>query len=134
MSTRIFFDGGKRPGGGITFGFVVKNDKDEIVHSWGGSKKNSKLTTNDAEYHGLLAALDYAVREKIRTRSILGDSLLVISQMNGKYKVKAKNLKEHHTVANMYVAQFDSITFTWTRRENNSHADAVCRDQRSDKD
>ena len=51
-----------------------------------------KQTNNYAEYMGLIIGLEEAVRLKIIKLIVKGDSLLVIKQMKGEYKVKSPNI------------------------------------------
>lgn len=51
-----------------------------------------KNTNNEAEYIGLIIGLEEAINMGIQELYVEGDSLLVIKQMKGEYKVKAENL------------------------------------------
>jgi len=51
-------------------------------------------TNNEAEYLGLIGALTWIGENKIESEiEINSDSQLLVRQMQGKYKVKAENLK-----------------------------------------
>ena len=47
-------------------------------------------TNNVAEYHGLLAALDWCAEHGATIVAIRSDSLLLVQQMRGVYKVKTR--------------------------------------------
>ena len=124
----VYFDGGKPAAGkGITFGYVLKGPTGEVIHKYGGNRNDNSLTTNDAEYIGLIEAISYCLRQGIRKTSIVGDSALIVSQIKGTYRVKAKHLKVHHAVAKELLANFEEYEINWVRREHNSEADAMCR-------
>ncbi|HET7842384.1 MAG TPA: ribonuclease HI family protein, partial [Terriglobia bacterium] len=57
------------------------------------SKFIGHTTNNVAEYQGLLAALEYSVRNHHHRVLILTDSELLARQMEGIYKVKSPDLK-----------------------------------------
>src|SRR5438309_6601217 len=51
-------------------------------------------TNNFAEYNGLLAALDFAVKHGHKRLQVVSDSELMVKQMNGAYKVRSPELKD----------------------------------------
>ena len=82
-------------------------------------------TNNEAEYSGLIIGLEDAVNIGIKTLIVKGDSLLVIRQMKGEYKVKSSKLKELYNKAKNLTSNFDKITFEHVYRENNKRADEL---------
>ena len=63
------------------------------IEIWGSCEFVGKKETNNmAEYAGLILGMKEAVHRNIRKIAIKGDSLLVIKQMRGEYKVKSENL------------------------------------------
>lgn len=82
-------------------------------------------TNNAAEYAGLLAALRYAVQHAWRDITIRSDSLLLVCQMRGEYRVKNPGLKVLHAQARRLVEQLGRVTFVHVRREDNADADAL---------
>ena len=82
-------------------------------------------TNNVSEYNGLIIGLELATFNGIKELSVKGDSLLVIKQMKGEYKVKNKNLKILFERAKQLSLQFDKITFEHIYRENNQRADEL---------
>ncbi len=55
-----------------------------------------RQTNNYAEYSGLLAALNYALRHGFKALKVVSDSELMVKQVNGEYKVSSPTLKELH--------------------------------------
>ena len=82
-------------------------------------------TNNEAEYAALMAVLDAAVEAKVQHLDVYGDSQLVVSQVNGEWLIKAKELVPLcRTVLNLK-AQIPNVTLRWIPREQNSEADAL---------
>ena len=68
-------------------------------------------TNNVAEYNGLIAALQWAVDNNVTAITVKGDSLLIVEQMRGNYKVKNEGLKPLHMKARMLVMQIGNVKF-----------------------
>jgi ribonuclease HI len=82
-------------------------------------------TNNVAEYHGLIAALQWAIDHDVRQLAIKGDSQLIIEQMKGNYKVKNEGLKPLYLKAKLLVMQIGDVSFEHVRREHNTEADRL---------
>jgi ribonuclease HI len=82
-------------------------------------------TNNVAEYHGLLAALQWAVDHGQRRVRIRADSELLVRQMRGEYKVKNPGLQPLYVRARLLVAELDVVVFEHVRREFNKEADRL---------
>lgn len=84
-------------------------------------------TNNVAEYTGLVKGLEWALEAGLATQPVLvlGDSDLVIKQLNGDYKVKAPGLIGLFTRARELAARFADVRFEWIARGKNSEADAL---------
>ena len=121
---KMYFDGCSKGNPGLAgAGAVIYKNDDEI---WTQSKFIGKNETNNvAEYNGLIIGLELAINNGIKELYVKGDSLLVIKQMKGEYKVKNKNLKILFERAKQLSLQFDKITFEHIYRENNKRADEL---------
>jgi ribonuclease HI len=106
-------------------GAVLYNDGVEI---WANCSYVGKNTNNFAEYSGLILGLTEAVNKNIKDLIVYGDSLLVIQQMNKKYKVKSHNLIPLFNDAKELEKYFDSISYQHIYRNENSRADALSND------
>lgn len=119
-----YFDGGARSNPGPAgYGVYIVDDSGTVLAELSGSLGNT--TNNIAEYNGLIAALQWAADRNMTQLSIKGDSLLIIEQMRGNYKVKNEGLKPLHMKARMLVMQIGNVTFEHVRRENNKEADRL---------
>jgi ribonuclease HI len=91
-----------------------------------GKKYLGIKTNNEAEYLGLILGLELADELGIKRLQIRGDSQLVISQMQGKWGVKAIKLSTLYASAKLLTLKLDECTFTWVPRAQNHVADAMC--------
>ena len=82
-------------------------------------------TNNVAEYRGLLAALRFAVEHGYPDLTVRSDSLLLVCQMRGEYKVKNPGLQPLHAEARRLAAQLSRVRFEHVPRELNTHADRL---------
>lgn len=104
-------------------GAVIYKNKNEI---WGKSLFiGDKNTNNEAEYIGLIIGLEEALNMGIQNLNVEGDSLLIIKQMKGEYKVKSENLYKLYEKAKKLEEQFISISYNHVYRDKNKRADAL---------
>ncbi len=82
-------------------------------------------TNNVAEYSGLLEALSVAREEGATEVEIVSDSLLLVNQMLGKYRVKHPNLVPLYQKARLIVHEFRRFTIRHTLRAGNKEADRL---------
>ena len=82
-------------------------------------------TNNVAEYTGLIIGLELALEEGVRRIIVEGDSMLVVQQVQGKWKVSAEPLKPYCARAKELLGKFESVVVRHIRREKNAHADAL---------
>lgn len=99
-------------------------------------------TNNSAEWHGAIGSLEFAKdvlnlssNFKVNRVIIRMDSMLVVKQLTGQWKIKEPRLRVFYDQATKIVKDIKTpITFEWIPREENSIADTVanqCLDQRS---
>jgi len=117
-------DGGARGNPGpAAYGVVVRDAKGEVIAEL--SDYLGIQTNNFAEYSGLLAALDYAVREKQLSLKVLSDSELLVKQMKGQYRVKSPGLLELYDRARALVRKLEHFSIEHVLRQYNREADAL---------
>lgn len=120
----IYADGGSRgnPGPSAS-GFVIMNGQEHVIHE--GGMYLGITTNNQAEYHGVRLALEKALEMGVRSVDFRLDSLLVVNQMNGIYKIKNRDLWPIHERIRELMTKFDKVTFSHIRREFNQLADGM---------
>jgi ribonuclease HI len=117
-------DGGARGNPGpAAYGVVVRDAKGAVIAEL--SDYLGIQTNNFAEYSGLLAALDYAVREKQLSLKVLSDSELLVKQMKGQYRVKSPGLLELYDRARALVRKLEHFSIEHVLRQYNREADAL---------
>lgn len=117
-------DGGARGNPGpAAYGVIVRDAKGEIIAEL--SDYLGIQTNNYAEYSGLLAALDFAVREKHPSLKVLSDSELLVRQMQGRYKVKSPGLIDLYDRARALVRKLEHFSIDHVLRQYNKDADLL---------
>jgi ribonuclease HI len=123
----LFFDGASRgnPGKAAAGAVLYGSDKTIVgeVSTYLGVKTN-----NQAEYIALVLGLQKAITLGIKNIHVYGDSLLVIKQMKGEYKVKNAKLLVYYKNATTLAKSFESISFTHVQRHLNAVADKLAND------
>src|SRR4030081_575497 len=82
-------------------------------------------TNNVAEYRGLIAALEWARRHSHKRLHVRSDSLLLVQQMLGRFKVKHPGLQPLYAKARLLAHEIGRVTFEHVRRESNIDADRL---------
>lgn len=117
-------DGGARGNpGSAGYGAIIKDASGQVLAEiYEGIGIN---TNNVAEYRGLIAALEWALAHGHTRLHIKSDSLLIVQQMLGKYRVKHEGLVPLHQTASRLARQIGTVTFEHVRRELNKEADRL---------
>ena len=125
MKVVIEADGGSRGNPGPAgYGAVVwTEDRTTVLAE--SKQAIGRATSNVAEYRGLIAGLDDALKLGASEAAVYLDSKLLVEQMSGRWKVKHPDLIELHAQARSRAARFDRISYSWIPRERNSHADRL---------
>jgi ribonuclease HI len=119
-----YIDGGARGNPGPAgFGVRVERADGTLVEEF--SEAIGTATNNVAEYRGLLAALDWAKRHGCASLHVRSDSLLLVQQMLGNYKVKNAGLQPLHAKARVLAHEIGNVTFEHVGRARNAHADRL---------
>jgi ribonuclease HI len=121
---RVNIDGGARGNPGPAgWGVVVQDDGGATIAELMGALPHA--TNNVAEYSGLLAALDWCADHGATVVHVQSDSLLLVQQMRGVYKVKHEGLKPLYGQARLLAHKIGRVTFEHVRREKNKEADKL---------
>src|SRR6202034_463766 len=87
-------------------------------------------TNNFAEYQGLIAALEYAIKHGPKALKLISDSELLVRQIKGIYKVKNATLQDLHGRAKELIAQLEWFSIGHALREHNQEADRLANEAR----
>ena len=118
-----FVDGASRGNPGPAgYGVFMTTDSDEIIEISGFL---GVTTNNVAEYAGLIEALTVARDEGATEVEVISDSLLLVNQMLGKFRVKHSNLIPLYSKARLLAASFPRFTIRHTLRAGNKEADRL---------
>ncbi|MBI5469776.1 ribonuclease HI family protein [Candidatus Kaiserbacteria bacterium] len=125
MGVVIYTDGGARgnPGPAAAGVVILKGaEKFEVMQYLG-----DKQTNNWAEYEAVIIALGKMLELELRDSDIEFrlDSLLVVEQLKGNWKIKEPELKKQVAKVKSLLKDFGTVRFTHIPREENSEADAL---------
>lgn len=124
---KLFTDGGSRgnPGPSAS-GYVLLDANDGVIKKSGVYL--GITTNNQAEYQALKLGLDEAQKLGFHEVDVYMDSMLVVNQMKGLFKIKNRDLWPIHQAIKDQLPLFKHVTFTHVPRELNKLADAEVND------
>ncbi len=119
-----FIDGGARCNPGPAgFGVHIEDASGKTVAEL--SEYLGHQTNNVAEYSGLIAALEYAVKHQHTALQVVSDSELLVKQIRGIYKVKSPELKVLYDQARPLIRKLESFEIRHVLRAKNKDADRL---------
>ncbi len=118
----IFTDGGSRgnPGPSGVGYYIVGADGVEIGR---GGEFIGFSTSRLAEYYGLKEGVEQAVERGLKSVRFMSDSLMMVNQMNGVYKVKNRDLMPIYEDILRLLEGLDAYSFEYVPRSRNGVAD-----------
>lgn len=120
----IYSDGGSRGNPGPSAaGYVILNSRQEVIAE--GGEYLGITTNNQAEYQGVRLGLEKAIELKYKKVDFKLDSMLVVNQMKGFYKIKNRELWPIHERIRSLMEGFNRVTFTHVNRQFNQLADGM---------
>ncbi len=130
QSIQLYTDGGARGNPGPAgYGFVVKakDSSGAVIILKKCGDFLGHMTNNQAEYHGFLAGLRWLIEHQYQSLPLefFLDSLLVVRQLEGKYKVKNPGLKPLWQQARLLLSQCSHYQFHHIPRSQNALADQL---------
>ncbi len=122
--TILHTDGGSKGNPGPAgYGVVLLDGSRRVMAQESGFI--GRATSNQAEYRGLLRGLELARERGADNLLIRSDSLLLVSQLNGRYKVKSQRLLPLFLHARRLLDTFRSWRVEHVPREANVLADRL---------
>lgn len=126
MEWHIYIDGASSCNPGHAgAGFVIYDQHGVEVER--DSTYLGEMTNNMAEYEALVRALSKASESNVKNVSIYTDSLLVVNQVLGKYKIKNTTLQKYAEKAKNLIGTFDHCAVQYIPREKNTLADKLAK-------
>jgi ribonuclease HI len=119
----VHVDGGARGNPGPAAIGVVLRDDGEVLEEVG--ETIGEATNNVAEYRALLRGIELAAAHGASELELIGDSELVVRQVEGRYKIKNAGMKELHEEVARALRGFDSWSIRHVRRTENLDADRL---------
>lgn len=117
-------DGGARGNPGPAgWGAVIRSEAGATVAELYGAIGSA--TNNVAEYNGLLSALGWCAEHGASRVHVRSDSLLLVQQMLGRYKVRNEGLKPLHGRARLLASRIGRVSYEHVPRELNKDADRL---------
>jgi len=133
MNLKIYTDGGSLNNPGqAAYGFLIYDGKKQIY------TKNERIgiaSNNVAEYTALIKALEYVSEQiknkriKVKSLLVISDSLLMVNQVKGSYKVKSADIKPLYLKTKLLEMELQmAIEYKHVLRDRNSEADALVKE------
>ena len=120
----VWSDGGARGNPGPAgYGAVVATPDGQVLAE--EAEGIGWATNNVAEYRGVIAGLRRARALGARRVRVRADSLLVVNQQKGLWKVKNADLRPLSEEARRLARGFERVIWEHVHRERNRHADAL---------
>jgi len=105
-----YIDGGARGNPGPAgFGVRIERADGTLVEEF--CESIGTATNNVAEYRALIAALEWAKAHDERELHVRSDSLLLVQQMRGMFKVKNPGLQPLHAKSRLLAHAIGKVTF-----------------------
>jgi ribonuclease HI len=120
----VYVDGGARGNPGPAgYGVRIERPDGTLIEEL--SESIGIATNNVAEYRALIAALEWAKAHGYRRVHVRSDSLLLVQQMLGNYRVKNAGLQPLHAKARLLAHEIGHVSFEHVPRAQNAHADRL---------
>lgn len=117
-------DGGARGNPGPAgYGAILHDESGQVIAEL--SEFLGVRTNNYAEYAGLLACLQYALDHGHLRLRVVSDSLLMVNQIQGRYKINSPDLRPLWEEARRRIAKLDRFEITHALRHKNKDADRL---------
>jgi ribonuclease HI len=130
MTHIAYFDGAcepVNPGGTASYGAVIYKDDEKMWECSEVYGQGKLMSNNVAEYAGLIAVLEWFIEQELCDAEIVvkGDSMLVINQMFGTWKIKNGLYAPLANKASELLTRFTNTRGEWISRDLNDVADAL---------
>ncbi|XP_011627334.1 uncharacterized protein LOC105421506 [Amborella trichopoda] len=122
LTWELYFDGARNEFGNC---FTVILCSPEKIMFPTAIRLNFPCTSNIAEYESSIAGLENARELQSEQLRVVGNSFLIINQINREWKVRDKKLQLYQDLVAKSSKCFKRVTFQYVTRENNWFADTL---------
>ncbi len=122
----IYVDGASLGNPGESGAGIVALDEEDNEF-WRDSTYLGQMTNNMAEYEALVRALRKIEKSECRFVHVYTDSLLVASQVNGRYRLRSDGLRPYLEEVRRLASSFSSFSIHHIPREKNRVADKLAK-------
>jgi ribonuclease HI len=123
----VYFDGSCNPNpkGEMGWGCVIEKHGVVLFEDCDSCWAHEGNSNNVAEYLGLKMALEWilANRDPNEKMLVLGDSNLVVNQMNGEWKIKEGRYRDIAIECQELMRKLPNASFQWIPRHKNQRCD-----------
>ena len=133
MKLKVFTDGGSKGNPGpAAIGIVFYDESDHVL--WAHREDIGVETNNTAEYRAVMKAYELIIstlkpQYPIERVEWYADSLLVVQQLKGVYKIKQFHIQEYVNQIRVYEKTLGlPVSYSHVMREKNKLADALVND------
>lgn len=128
MKILLQCDGGSRGNPGpAAYGYIIQDitqGAGKILEKCGNYLGHT--TNNQAEYAGLINGIDWVLKHYPQADlQIKMDSLLIVNQIKGQFKVKHPDIIPRYRQAKALLTQLPSFSISYVPRAENSLADSL---------
>jgi ribonuclease HI len=123
----VYCDGGARgnPGPAAVGAVVLDPSTSPPTRLAVVSERIGETTNNVAEYQALIAGLEAARQFPSHVIRVRADSMLVIEQLEGRWRVRQPHLRPLHARARALLDEYEETDLQHVPREQNTDADAL---------
>jgi ribonuclease HI len=121
--TIVYSDGGSRGNPGPSAAAFIITEGETVVAQ--GGEYLGITTNNQAEYHGVRLGLEAVIKRGVYSLEFRIDSMLVVNQLTGLYKIKNRELWPINERIQVLVKQLQRVKFVHVPRELNKMADSL---------
>ena len=112
-SWNMYFDGAmNQNGSGI--GVLLISPKGTHISFFG--RLNFPATNNATEYEACILGLQAALGFRVKEFEVYGDSTLIISEIQNKWKTKEERLMPYHECLQKWASKFSKIQYQYVPR------------------
>ncbi|MBR6965116.1 reverse transcriptase-like protein [Candidatus Saccharibacteria bacterium] len=121
-SATVYVDGSSRGNPGAAgIGYYIVGEDGQVIKR--GGEFIGFATSRVAEYYALKEGIEQAIELGFKSVRFVSDSLMVVNQMNGIFKVKNKDISVIYDEIKELLKRFDVAVFTHVPRLQNAAAD-----------